>query len=319
MDQTILQVEGISKSFGSFTAVSDVTFDANSGEVIGLLGPNGAGKTTTIRVLSTIFEPTLGGFSLNGIPHTKSREIRRHIGVLPESSGYPLQWTSIEFLIYYARLYGYPLHQAKARAISLLAEVGLSDRTGSPISVYSRGMRQRLGVARALVNQPRVLFLDEPTLGLDPAGQRHMLQLIREIAGQRGAAVILSTHFLDEVEEVCSRVVILNHGKVIADGTVAEVKRSAAPRSLRIRIGPEFQARAIAALEPLDGVGQVEPVDDEAGSLAVAFESSRLDSNRETASAVMRALLDAAIPIHSLETEGERLSDAFLALTGGTQ
>jgi ABC-2 type transport system ATP-binding protein len=252
MDQLVLEIEGISRSFGSIAAVRAISFQARAGDVIGLLGPNGAGKTTTIRVLSTILEPTGGRFSVNGIPQSKPLEIRRSIGVLPESSGYPLQWTGQEFLSYHARLFGCSPGQAKSRASDILAEVGLADRAPSRIGTYSRGMRQRLGVARALINEPHVVFLDEPTLGLDPAGQRQMMQLIREIASQRGAAVILSTHFLDEVEEVCSRILIMNRGEVIADGTVDEVKRRAAPRTLRVEVAAGDQDLAAAALRQLD-------------------------------------------------------------------
>src|SRR5207244_1068566 len=165
MAQASLAVDGISKAFGETRAVRGLSLDAAPGEVIGLLGPNGAGKTTAIRILTTIYAPDSGSFAVDGIPYTKPSAIRQRIGVLPES--------------------------ARETAKTLLAEVGLAERAASPISMYSRGMRQRLGVARALVNRPRVLFLDEPTLGLDPAGQRQILALISEAATERGATVIL--------------------------------------------------------------------------------------------------------------------------------
>ena len=165
-----LVVESISKAFGSVVAVGDLSFEAESGEVIGLLGPNGAGKTSAIRVLSTIYPPTSGRFSVCGVPHTNPGAIRPQIGVLPESAGYPLHQSGIEFLRYFARLFGYRGSRAQEIAQGLLNDVGLAERAKSPISTYSRGMRQRLGVARALLNAPRVVFLDEPTLGLDPGG-----------------------------------------------------------------------------------------------------------------------------------------------------
>ena len=141
----ILSADAIWKSFGSVIAVRDLSFEARPGEIIGLLGPNGAGKTTAIRVLSTILSPARGKFTLDGIPHTRPIEIRRRIGVLPESTGYPLNQTGGEFLRYHARLFGHPPDRAREVAAALLSEVGLTERASSPIATYSRGMRQRLG------------------------------------------------------------------------------------------------------------------------------------------------------------------------------
>jgi len=297
-------------------AVRDLSFEAAPGEIIGLLGPNGAGKTTAIRVLSTILPPTRGSFALGGVPHTRPAQIRCQIGVLPESAGYPLHLTGEEFLRYHARLFGHPARGAREVAASLLSEVGLAERASSTISTYSRGMRQRLGVARALVNTPRVLFLDEPTLGLDPAGQRQILQLTRDLAGQRGATVILSTHFLDEVEEVCSRVIILNRGEVIAEGSVAEIKRRAAPRTARVRVPPEMHDQALSALGRAGGVASVGSVDAERGWLTATFDGAWLDEHREAGmNSAIRALTDAEVLVLSFELEGGRLSDAFLFLT----
>lgn len=315
---TVLKVDRISKSFGPTTAVRDLSFVASPGEIIGLLGPNGAGKTTAIRVLSTILPPTRGSFSLSGTLHTQARQVRRQIGVLPESAGYPLHLSGEEFLRYHARLFGHTARAAREVAASLLSEVGLTERASSLISTYSRGMRQRLGVARALVNAPKVIFLDEPTLGLDPAGQRQILGLIRDVAGERGTAVILSTHFLDEVEESCSRVIILNRGEVIAEGSVEEIKRRAAPRTARAHVPPELHERALSALKQASGVATVDSSDNQRGWLTATFDSTWLDEHRETGmNSVICSLTDAEVPVLSFELEGGRLSDAFLLLTEG--
>ena len=225
-----LEAHAVTKAYRALVAVEELSFTAEAGEVIGLLGPNGAGKTTAIRVLTTILAPTSGSFAVAGIPHTRPAEIRRRVGVLPESAGYPEQLTGVEFLRYHARLYGHSRASADATAAVLLRDVGLADRQSSPISTYSRGMRQRLGIARALVNDPAVVFLDEPTLGLDPAGQEQIMRVIDGMARERAATVVLSTHLLAEVEEVCSRVLILNRGHLVADGTVAEVTQRAGGR-----------------------------------------------------------------------------------------
>jgi ABC-2 type transport system ATP-binding protein len=311
-----LEASGLRKEYGALVAVDDLGFAVDSGEILGVLGPNGAGKTSAIRILTTILAPTRGSFSIAGVPHTRPAEIRRHIGALPESAGYPERQTGEEYVRYYARLYGSPTAEARETAGALLEEVGLADRRRSLIASYSRGMRQRLGIARALVNEPRVLFLDEPTLGLDPAGQRQVLALVRRLARERGVTVLLCTHLLAEVEELCTQVLILNRGRVVAQGTVADVsRRAAAPRSARLRVAPERVDDAVRAIAGTGGVDHVEPGDGQPGSLAVTLAQSDGRSGEEAIREGLRALLGAEIPLLSFELEGARLSDAFLAVT----
>jgi ABC-2 type transport system ATP-binding protein len=218
---TTIQAVSLSKRYGARNALDGLTFAAEPGDVIGLLGPNGAGKTTTIRLLTTILRPTGGTFTVAGIPGDQPDRIRQRIGVLPESAGYPARQTGGEYLRYAARLFGRRRRDARTVADRLLDDVGLGDRAGARISTYSRGMKQRLGIARALINDPAVVFLDEPTLGLDPAGQREILATIRDL--RRGATVVLSTHTLTEVEQVCSTVLILDHGKLRAAGPIDDI------------------------------------------------------------------------------------------------
>jgi ABC-2 type transport system ATP-binding protein len=298
-------------------AVEDLSFTARSGEVVGLLGPNGAGKTTAIRVLTTIFAPTAGSFAVAGVQHTSPAEIRQRIGVLPESAGYPEQQTGAEYLRYHARLFGHSRASAHSTATELLDQVGLGERKASRIGAYSRGMRQRLGIARALVNDPQVLFFDEPTLGLDPAGQRQVLRLVEGIARERGVTVVLSTHFLGEVEDACARVLILNRGRVVAEGTVAEVtQRAAAPRRGRFRVPADLRDRALATLDAVPGLGDAQPLDGRPDWMAVSLEDTRrIPAAQAKVSEAVRALADAGIPLLAFELEGARLSDAFLAMT----
>ena len=313
---TAVEARGIAKRYRSLVAVRDLTFSVEYGEILGVVGPNGAGKTTAIRVLTTILEPTRGTFSVAGVPAAKPTEIRRVIGVLPESSGYPERQTGGEFLSYHARLFGHTRPSARARADELLAEVGLAERGGSLIGGYSRGMRQRLGIARALVNEPRVLFLDEPTLGLDPAGQRQILSTIRRVARERGSTVLLSTHLLAEVEEICSRVLILNKGRIVAQGTVAEVARQAgAPRSARLRVPSGEEEKAAAALAGSTVVERAEVAGGQLGWLSVTLVEADGRPPDDLVHDALRALLDARVPVLSFELEGARLSDAFLAMT----
>jgi ABC-2 type transport system ATP-binding protein len=311
-----VETRGIVKRYGSLVAVADLTFAAEAGEVLGVLGPNGAGKTTAFRVMTTILEPTEGTFTVAGVPHTKPDEIRRKIGVLPESSGYPERQTGQEYLRYHARLHGRSRADARALADELLADVRLTERGGSLISGYSRGMRQRLGIARALVNEPQVLFLDEPTLGLDPAGQRQILSTIRRVAEERGATVLLSTHLLAEVEEICSRVMILNRGRIVAQGTVSEVARQAgAPRSARLRVAADDIDRALTALTNAAAIEEAQVAGGQLGWMTVTLASNDGRTPDELVREALRALIEADVPLHSFELEGARLSDAFLAMT----
>jgi ABC-2 type transport system ATP-binding protein len=308
-----VEARGVRKEYGGLVAVDDLTFSVERGQILGVLGPNGAGKTSAIRVLTTILAPTRGTFAVAGIPHTRPADIRRQIGVLPESAGYPERQTGEEYLRYHARLFGHGKERARTVATALLAEAGLSASARAQIGSYSRGMRQRLGIARALVNEPQVLFLDEPTLGLDPSGQRQVLTLVRRIARERGATVLLSTHLLAEVEETCSRVLILNRGRVVAEGTVAEVSRqAAAPRSARLRVEPAAVAEALHVLAAESGIRALEAADAQPGTLMLTLEDQQSPTPLNSS---LCALAESGVPVLFFELEGARLSDAFLAMT----
>jgi ABC-2 type transport system ATP-binding protein len=308
-----VEARGVRKEYGALVAVEDLTFAVERGQILGVLGPNGAGKTSAIRVLTTILAPTRGTFAVAGVPSTRPADIRQQIGVLPESAGYPERQTGSEYLRYHARLFGHRKESARAVAAALLAEAGLSASARAPSGSDSRGMRQRLGIARALVNEPEVLFLDEPTLGLDPSGQRQVLTLVRRIARERGATVLLSTHLLGEVEEICSRVLILNRGRVAAEGTVAEVSRqAAAPRSARLRVEVDSVSEALRILAGERGIRAVELADGQPGTLALTLEDQQGTTPMNGA---LCALAEGGVSVLFFELEGARLSDAFLAMT----
>ena len=303
-----VEVDGLTKLFGDRVAVDELRFTARPGEVVGLLGPNGAGKTTTIRLLSTVLTPTRGWFRVAGVDSRNGQEIRNRVGVLPESAGYPGYLSGRDYLRYHAKLFG--IDKPDGLVARLLADVGLTDRAASRIATYSRGMRQRLGIARALVNEPSVVLLDEPTLGLDPAGQRQMLTIIRQIAETRGAAVVLSTHTLPEVEQVCGRVLIMAEGRVVVSGTVDEVTSAvAAERSGRLRVPVELVDLALRTLAGVPGV--TAEVTRERPDVLTIRVSAPVDTN-----AALLAVLAANVPVLSFDVAGARLGDAFLALTG---
>lgn len=316
MTNVSLETHLLTKRFGAREALHELSFSARRGDVIGLLGRNGAGKTTTIRLLTTVLAPTSGTFSVCGVPSTDPAGVRQRVGVLPESAGYPPHQTGTDYLRFHARLSGLARADAAQVARRLLAEVGLEDRASSRISTYSRGMRQRLGIARALVNDPAVVLLDEPALGLDPAGQRQVLGIVRDIALRRGATVVLSTHTLSEVDEVCTTVLILDNGKVLVSGSVDEVWRAAAvQRSGRLRVPIELVGKAREALVGVPGL-TLDVVEEAPGVLAISCYGAGVHQDQaEMMNAGLRAVLDVNVPVISFDVEGARLSDAFLTLT----
>jgi ABC-2 type transport system ATP-binding protein len=308
-----LQARNLRKAYWGAVAVESLDLEVEAGTVVGLLGPNGAGKTTVIRMLSTILRPDAGWFAVAGIPHDQPVQIRRRVGVLPESAGYPPGQTGRDWLTFHAELFGRSRGDARATARRLLAEVGLAERGGSLISGYSRGMRQRLGIARALVNDPRVVFLDEPTFGLDPMGQLQVLELMGRVAREHGVTVVLSTHLLAEVEQACDRVLILHRGRIVAQGTVAEVaRRAAAPRRGLVKVPPELRERALEVLAA-SAVVAVAAHGDRRGQVVVSTPAGV--APERAASRALGSLLEAGVPVLGFAMEGGRLSDAFLAVT----
>jgi ABC-2 type transport system ATP-binding protein len=320
--EPVLICRDIAKSYGPRLALRNLSFSLHAGRVLGFLGPNGAGKTTAIRVLTTVLEPTSGDFVVDGFSSAEPEQIRRRIGVLPEGIGFPRTVSGLDYLKYFGQLFGRPAAEAADVAFDLLRQVGLESRSGSLIGTYSHGMRQRLGIARALVNEPRVLFLDEPTLGLDPRGQRELLALIQDLARTRSAGVVLSSHLLSEIEDICDDVVIMNAGRIVATGTVADVIGQASgadgrARTIRIRVPQASTGQAERALVGMSEVASVNVVDPVAAWLSVEMSGGG-DGNGLARNRVLDALISADVPILAVEQAGARLQDVFLELTAET-
>ena len=220
----IISSKDISKSYGSNQALKDLTLEVAQGEFLGFLGPNGAGKTTTIRILTGMIPPDSGEFTVAGLPNNRKTDIARVIGVMPENRGFYDWMTAEEYLTIFARLYN--IAEIETVTSKLLSQVGLTNRKHGKISAFSRGMKQRLALARALINDPKVLFLDEPTLGLDPQGQEDIQQLLRGL-NQKGVTIFFSSHLLPEVSALCSRIAIINRGRLIASGTISQLQEQA--------------------------------------------------------------------------------------------
>lgn len=306
----VLETRRLGVSYGSVTAVDGVSIRVARGEIYGLLGPNGAGKTSVIRALTTVV-PATGSATVEGYPLTDRTAVRSVIGVLPESNGYPGAQTGRSYLRFYGQLFGLDRQEADRRAERLLRQLGLGDNQNR-IATFSRGMRQRLGLARAMINEPAVLFLDEPTLGLDPAGKQDIMAHLARTAAENRTSVILCSHLLDEVERVCDRVAIMDHGRIVTEGTVDEVIAIAGVAEYgKVRVAFQQTGAAELALRESAAVASINLDAGRPGDLDV-----QLGTTPGVRSELLRALLDAGIEVRAFDLQGARLSDAFLALTG---
>lgn len=319
----ILVAEGLRKSYGPRCALQGLSFSLKAGHILGFLGPNGAGKTTSIRILTTMMEPDAGHFFIDGIGSEAPQKIRQRIGVLPENIGFSRQMTGFEYLAYFGQLYGRPAAEARENAVMLLEMVGMQQRARSLIGSYSHGMKQRIGIARALVNDPVIVFLDEPTLGLDLRGRQELLELVQRIASERNTAVVLCSHLLSEIEGICDDVVILNVGYIVAKGSVAEVigrvqKNILLRNILRIQVPPELVIQAQEVLESMPHIIRVTPLGGQIGSIQlelVGADNGDSANLQQINNKLLSMLIRAKIPILRFEVEGGRLEDVFLHLT----
>jgi ABC-2 type transport system ATP-binding protein len=223
----MIQAESLTRRFGDHVAVDGLTFRVEEGEVFGVLGPNGAGKTTTVRMLNGVLAPTSGQARVLGLdPCTQGDEIRRRTGVLTETPSLYERLTARENLALFATLYEVPEHEAATRVEELLRFLGLGERADDKAGGFSKGLKQRLALARALIHAPQLLFLDEPTSGLDPEAARQVTSLIEKLSHIDGRTVLLCTHNLDDAQRLCGRVAVVNRGRLLACGTLRELTQS---------------------------------------------------------------------------------------------
>src|SRR5579863_5527472 len=260
MGENVISVEGLVKHFGSVVAVDGVDFDVPAGSVLGLLGPNGAGKTTIVRILTTILRPDAGRATVMGLDVIHDPEaVRRSIGLAGQYAAVDENLTGRENL----RMVGQLSHQHRsvipARADELLERFGLTGAANRPVRTYSGGMRRRLDLAAALVHRPPVLFLDEPTTGLDPSGRSDLWAIIEQLVGD-GTTVLLTTQYLEEADRLAHNIVVVDHGQVIAEGTAAELKASLGNTIVEVRLADMATARRASV--QLDRVGPVEVLED---------------------------------------------------------
>jgi len=224
--QTIIQTTGLTKRYDHQTAVDHLDFQVVEGEIFGFLGPNGAGKTTTLLMLLGLSRPTEGAATVCGLdPERKAMEVKKIVGYLPENVGFYGDMDAVQSLLYIADLNRIPRTEAEDRIHEVLNLVGLSENGVKKVSAFSRGMKQRLGIAEVLLKEPKVMFLDEPTLGLDPDGAVRLIELIRSLNQERGITVLLSSHHLQQVQKISHRVGIMIKGRMVAEGSVEALAR----------------------------------------------------------------------------------------------
>lgn len=227
MENPIIELDGLTKLYGSVKAVDDLHLKIGKGEIFGLLGPNGAGKTTTILMMLGLTEPSSGTALVCGVNATiHPIAVKKRVGYMPDSVGFYDNMTALENLVYIARLNGIPERESESRARETLAMVGLGAETDKKASAYSRGMKQRLGLADLLIRDPEVIILDEPTLGIDPSGVKEFLSFIRHLSRSQGLTVLLSSHHLHQVQQVCDRVGMFVEGKMLVEGNIETLARN---------------------------------------------------------------------------------------------
>jgi len=229
----MIEVKNLSKKFKDFVAVDDISFSVKKGEIFAFLGPNGAGKSTTIKMLTTLLQPTSGHISLNGHdPVTESHLVRSSFGIVFQDPSLDDELTAYENMEFHGVLYNVEKKVRRARIEQLLKFVELWDRRDNLVKEYSGGMKRRLEIARGLLHHPDVIFLDEPTLGLDPQTRNHMWEYLKELRKSEGTTVFFTTHYMEEADKIADRIAIIDHGKIIASGTSKELKEKTGKTSL---------------------------------------------------------------------------------------
>ncbi len=305
-----IETRELTKQFGSFTAVDHISFTIGKGELFGLLGPNGAGKTTAIRMLTTLLAPTSGQAWVAGHDVVRAaHKVRESIGVVPQALTSDLELTAWQNLDIYGQFYGLPRVTRHARAGHLLEMVGLRERAHDIVATYSGGMRRRLEIARGLIHSPQVLFLDEPTIGLDPQGRRAVWDLLEQLRTESDLTISLTTHYMDEAEKLCDRIAIIDGGKIVAIGTTQELK-AMVKGSDRIRM--EVAGGAAQAMAALRGQPYVQEItQDSEGTIVVATPDGPHAMPR-----VIEQLEGAGAKIRAMSIERISLEDVFISFTG---
>jgi ABC-2 type transport system ATP-binding protein len=308
-EMSAIEVDGLTKRFGDFVAVDHVSFRVEEGEIFGLLGPNGAGKTTLIRMLTTLTPPSDGSARVAGHDVRKDANgVRNSIGVIPQALTSDPELTAEENLLIYSKLYGVPAGQRADLIRNLLEAVDLTRFGKSLVGTFSGGMRRRLEIARGLVHSPKILFLDEPTTGLDPVSRTNVWEMIQKIQGQSSLTILLTTHYMDEADNLCNRIAIVDHGKMAALDTPTRLKDSVSGVDV---VEAEFSGTPADWHEALTALPQVTGVTVHDGVTHISSHSGP-----ETLGPLMDLARKRGVKVHRVTVKTTTLDDVFLHYTG---
>jgi len=307
----VIIINQLTRCFGETTAVDQLSLEVHAGEIFGFLGHNGAGKTTTVRLLNGVIEPTSGGMRVLGLdPQADGPALRARTGVLTETPSMDERLTAWDNLSIYADLYGVPRADVRSRINELLVEFDLADRAQEKVGAYSKGMKQRLALARAFLHRPELLFLDEATSGLDPIAAHHVNELIERMARRENRTVFLCTHNLVEAQKLCDRVAVLEHGRLVASGTPAELTRQYVRRlDVDIEVNEEQVDGALQVLRDLPRLVISEPVRVN-GALTVTL------AGHEAIPDVLEALVQQRVRVYRMAAQEANLEQVYFALHG---
>ena len=315
MAEEIIKLTGLTKRYGKFTAVDHLSLSIGKGEVFGLLGPNGAGKSTTILMILGLTEPNEGQVSVCGIdPISQPVEVKKRVGYMPEDVGFYDRYTGLENLIFTAQLNGLSKDEAEKKAKELLNRVGLTDQIDKVTAHYSRGMRQRLGLADVLIKDPEVIILDEPILGIDPYGVREFLDLIIKLSKEDGITVIFSSHHLYQVQQVCDRVGLFVNGKLIAEGDINSLSQKLFGNSpFSVELGINGSAATPKKLkEIISTIEGVSSIKDNRGRLLV-------ECSEDVTAKISKAVINSGYDLTFLNKKEYGLDDIYYHyFEGGT-
>jgi ABC-2 type transport system ATP-binding protein len=304
-----IDVLQIVKKFGDFTAVKGISFAVESGEIFGLLGPNGAGKSTLIRMLTTLLKPTTGTARVNGFDIVRQPDdVRKSIGVIPQAMTTDLELSVEENLSIYAKLYGVPREKRRRLIDELLTAVELIQWRDKPVKNLSGGMRRRVEIARGLVHEPRIFFLDEPTTGLDPVSRVAVWEMLQRLKQQRDLTVLLTTHYMDEADKLCERVAIIDHGELMALDSPMKLKASIPGKNV---LEVSFLGAPSGWLEKLQRLPDVESVVEHDTIYRIASSNGPA-----TTLALMDTAAQADVGVQSLSVQSTSLDDVFVHYTG---
>jgi ABC-2 type transport system ATP-binding protein len=304
-----IEVENLAKRFGDFVAVDSLNFSVEHGEIFGLLGPNGAGKSTLIRMLTTLVPPTSGTARVNHFDIVReASDVRQSIGVIPQAMTSDLELSAVENLTIFAKLYGIPREKRNRVIKQLLKEVDLEQWADKPVKMFSGGMRRRMEIARGLVHEPKIFFLDEPTTGLDPVSRVAVWEMLARLKRERDLTILVTTHYMDEADKLCDRIAIVDHGKLVALDTPLKLKASVPGKNI---LEVSFSGAPQNWAETLKTLPDVAEVKAEENAFRISSENGP-----RTTVALMEAARAANAAVTSLSVQSTTLDDVFVHYTG---